>query len=343
MKTKEEMLAELQENIRSGAISVSDLQSITPTQAQSAVAVETPQPKGVSETLSAVDVMFYVAGIVLFSTILSTILQSWNDANPLLHILLSAVVGLILWTVALFLIKRAHQNDILSGLTNALLLTGSLLSIVGGYIITNELLGGYGEINYIPATVTLLALGGLHMWFDTVIKRDLILLMGILLSVGSIPALLFGLLQDVEPAIDIWAMVMIVSAVVLFFTTRLVANIKKDRQEIRHSLDAFAAFLALIAMYIASYGENDIIWLILLIGSVLGIFFLSVALQNRHLLGNASFFMVLTIITIAFKYFSGYGITFSLVVATFGLLASAALASTLNKKYFKSKQLPEVQ
>jgi hypothetical protein len=58
-------------------------------------------------------------------------------------------------------------------------------------------------------------------------------------------------------------------------------------------------------------------------------------MQNKHLLGNASFFMVLTIVTISFKYFSGYGITFSLIVAAIGLLGSAAVASNIHKKYFK--------
>jgi hypothetical protein len=52
-------------------------------------------------------------------------------------------------------------------------------------------------------------------------------------------------------------------------------------------------------------------------------------------LGNASFFLVLTVITIAFKYFSGFGVTTSLILATIGLLGSALAASNINKKYFK--------
>ena len=68
---------------------------------------------------------------------------------------------------------------------------------------------------------------------------------------------------------------------------------------------------------------------------VLVIFYLSVISQNRHLLGNASFFLVLTVITISFKYFSGFGVTTSLIMATIGLLGSAAVASSINKKYFK--------
>jgi hypothetical protein len=47
-----------------------------------------------------------------------------------------------------------------------------------------------------------------------------------------------------------------------------------------------------------------------------------------------SFFMVLTIVIISFQYFSGYGVTFSLIVAAHGLLGSAAVVSN-NKKALK--------
>jgi hypothetical protein len=52
-------------------------------------------------------------------------------------------------------------------------------------------------------------------------------------------------------------------------------------------------------------------------------------------LGNASFFLVLTVITICFRYFNDYGVTTSLILATIGLLGSAAVAAMINKTYFK--------
>jgi len=335
MKTKEEILADLQEGLNSGVLTESDIKPFISTPQQEVVITRVVEPENKPEKLSAVDVMFYIAGIVLFSTIMSIIVQSWDDGNPFVHILLSAFIGMGLWSIAYYLIKSPFQNDIRKGLTNALLLTGSLLVVVGGYITTNEIIGGFDEVNYIPAAFAFAVLGGLHIGFDKLIKRDLILLMGVLLAVSSFPALLFGFLQNADVPMDVWAIILIISSGILVYATRVVAKMNPDRTKIHNSFDSFAAFLALMSMYVASYSDYGVLWIGVLIAAVFGIFYLSIVLQNKHLLGNGSFFMVLTIITISFKYFSGFGITFSLIVATLGLLGSAAIASSINKKYFK--------
>ena len=91
----------------------------------------------------------------------------------------------------------------------------------------------------------------------------------------------------------------------------------------------------LAGMYAASFGDFGLLWYLALVASVIGIFYLSIINQNKKLLGTASFFMVLTVITLSFRYFSGYGATTSLILATIGLLGTAAIASSINKKYFK--------
>jgi hypothetical protein len=134
---------------------------------------------------------------------------------------------------------------------------------------------------------------------------------------------------------DVWVTIFILTSALLAYATRVVAKVNPDREKIHSSFDSFAAFLALLSMYVASYGDYGVLWFGILIAAIFGIFYLSIIMQNKHLLGNASFFMVLTIVTISFKYFSGYGITFSLIVAAIGLLGSAAVASNIHKKYFK--------
>ncbi len=336
MRTKEELLTELQNGIDTGVLTESELKSfLFSKQPEVALANEAGRDNK-PEKLSAVDVMFYIAGIVLFSTIMSIIAQSWNDGTPLIHILLSGVIGVGLWSVAYALIKGQQQNEIRKGLTNALLLTGSLLVVVGGYITTNEVVKGFDAVNYIPSAFTLAVLGSLHLGFDKMIKRDLILLMGVLLTVSSFPVLLFGILQNTGASMSVWTSIMIISCGILVRATRVIAKIYPDRTKIATSFDSLAAFLALMSMYVSSFGEYGILWLSILIAAVFAIFYMSIVLQNKHLLGNGSFFMVLTIITISFKYFSGFGITFSLIIATLGLLASAATASSINKKYFKN-------
>ncbi len=336
MKNKLEILQDVQEGLSIGTISEDDLKTFLHTPPPQLVgASPIVEPTNKPEKLSAVDVMFYIAGIVLYSAIMSIIVQSWNDGNAIVHILLSAVIGIGLWSIAYYLIKSSSQSDIRKGLINALLLTGSLLVVTGGYIITNELIGGYDEVNFIPGAIMLAVLGGIHIGFDSLIKRDLALLMGVLLLVASFPTLLFGFLKDSGVPMDVWSIILIISAGLLAYATRVVATINPDRQKIHSSFDSSAAFLALMAMYASSFGDYGVLWLGVLIAGVFGIFYLSIVLQNKHLLGNASFFLVVTVITISFKYFSGYGVTSSLILATLGLLGSAAIAASINKKYFK--------
>jgi hypothetical protein len=336
MKNKQEIIAEVQEGLTSGVITEDDIKNLIHTPAsQPDITAPKDDSYDKQEKLSAVDVMFYIAGIVLYSAIVSIIVQSWNDGNAFVHILLSAGIGIGLWSIAYYLIKNSLQNDIRKGLINSLLLTGSLSVVTGGYIITNELIAGFDEVNFIPGAIMLAVMGVLHVGFDRLIKRDLTLLMGVLLFVASFPALLFGFLQDADLPMDVWSAVLIVSAGLLAYATRVVAKINPDRQKVHSSFDSLAAFLALASMYVSSFGDYGVFWLAVLIAGVFGIFYLSIIAQNKHLLGNASLFLVLTVITISFKYFSGYGVTTSLIIATVGLLGSAATASSINKKYFK--------
>ena len=337
MNSREEIITQIKEGLNTGLITESDIKSFIHEPALVPVEAVVEEEVRKSERLSAVDIMFYVAGIVLYSALLSIIAQSWDSTGDtiVLHVFLSAGIGMMLWAAAYYLIKDNKQTDVKRGLINALLLTGSLSVVTGGYIISNQLVGGFGEINFVAGAITLAVVGGLHLAFDRLIRRDLTLLMGVLFSVAAFPALLFGLLKDTDAPGDVWSLVLVGSAGLLAYATRVVTQLSRGREGARHAFDAFAAFLALIAMYISSFGDYGSLWLIGLLLGVLGIFYLSVMSQNRHLLGNASFFLVLTVITISFKYFSGFGVTTSLIMATIGLLGSAAVASSINKKYFK--------
>lgn len=352
MRAREEILQEVQAGLESGVITEADLSlfiTATPAPAPAPPALAQVVEEG-DNKLSAVDVMFYVAGFVLFAAILSIIVQSWSDGNPLTHILLSAGVGMLLWSVAYFLITGNSQSDTRKGLVNSLLLTGSLSIIAGGYIITNHVVGGFGEVNFVPAAFMLLVVGLMHVGLDRLIRHDLTLLIGVFLAVASFPALLFGILQDTEVSAEIWAGVFIATTLLLVAAARMVAKISPGRTNLATAFDSLAAFLSLLTMYSWSFGDYGVLWLCLLIGSIFGIFYLSIVAQNKHLLGNGSFFLVLTVITVSFKYFSGYGVTASLVIATLGLLGTAAVAASINRKYFKQPQKqavavpqPEVQ
>jgi hypothetical protein len=169
------------------------------------------------------------------------------------------------------------------------------------------------------------------------VKKDFMLLMGVLLAVATFPVVLFGFLKDASAPRDLWYAIVILSAGLLAYATRVLAKIQPERRELRSIFDSFAVFVTLATMYIASFGDHGLLWLGVLIMGVFTLFYLSIVTQDKRLLGNASFFLVLTVITVSFKYFSGYGATTSLILATLGLLGSAAIASGINKKYFDKK------
>lgn len=330
MTPKEKALEVIKGYIRAGVLTESDIRLLFAEQ------LPKDNKSDHDDKTSAVDVMFYVAGIIFFAAIMSLIGQSWDTGEGMLHIMLSAGTGGILWLVAYALLKRQPLSDIRNGLVNALLVTGALLVVIGGYIIANEIVNGYDEVNFIPAAIAFAVVGAIHIGFDRIIQRKLILAMGILVSVLAFPAFIFGLLKDANAPADVWAIVVLLSAVLLVCAARVVAKIYKNRQGIARSFDSSAAFIALTTMYITSYVGSEGLWLVVLIATVLGVFYACIIFQSKNLLGIASFFLIITVITISFRYFSQYGVSVSLIIATVGLLGSAAVASSINKKYLNS-------
>ena len=230
--------------------------------------------------------------------------------------------------------SKPHKSDIRKGLENLCYL-GSLLLTTGGYIITNEIIGGFNEVNLIPGAITLIILSALHIGFDRLVNRNFVLLMGILLGTAAFPTLLIGMLQVRDISVDVWSIVLIFTSALLAYATRVIVRVSPSRHKINTSFDSLATSMTLSTMYAASFGNYGLLWLGVMIAAIFGAFYLSIISQNKRLLGNGSFFLVLAVITISFKYFSGFGATLSLVMATIGLLGSAAVAAGINKKYFK--------
>lgn len=336
MSPREQLLSDVEAGLSDGIITVAELQQFFVPEATIAEPVATTEPNERTATkLSAVEIMFYIAGFVLFAAIMSVIEQTWSSHNALLHVVLSLGSGLALWSAAYYLIRSPIQNETRKGITNSLLLNGSLSVIVGGYIVTYYLLSGGFSTNALPLSLTLLILGLIHIGYDRLVKRDVILLMGIILSVLAAPFLLFGILQNSNLLPDIWAVIIIGSSALLSYATRVVTSLTTDRNYLRNAFDNLSVFTSLTAMYAGTFSSYGILWTALLIASVIGIFYLSIVSLSKQLLGTASLFLVLIILTISFRYFSGAGITFSLIIAATGLLGTAALASNINKKYFK--------
>lgn len=326
MLGKDKLLGELRSAIDEGLVTRQEIERILGGQKSAA-----RQDKGGSKRVSVVQSLFYVSGIILFAAILSVIAQTW-EGGVLLHLMLTVLLGGTIWAVAFMLDRYGSSSDIRQGLGDALLLTGSLLMITGGYIIINSF-GSYGSVDFFEAAPALLALAFVHTAFYYVLRRDLLYLMAIFLGVASIGSLLFGILRDADASGNAWAFVFIAVLGLLSWTTHTVSQLTKSTVRMQESLDRPVIILVLVTAYIASFGNLAGLWYLALAIGICGVYYLSILKRQKILLGTASTFLVLMTITIAFRYFADFGLTVSLVISAMGILSVAALASQLSKKY----------
>ena len=331
MDSKLKIIAHITESLDKGIITKRDLQNII--DKHSSQADDTPAKKP-SNRLSAVDIMFYIAAIVLFAAIVALIGQSWDNGIGM-RIFLSAGIGVLFWSVATYFIQFTKTNDIRGGITNALLLTGSLSLIAGGFIIANEFVD-FDDFHFYAVATTLTALGLLHIVFGWQIRRDLLVLMGTLLTVAAFPTLVLGLLSEADVPMFINCLVVAISGGLLAYATRVVSWIEASSSGAARAFDSLSAFIALMSLYVASYDSGTgFLWLLVMILGIVGLFYLSITMQDKLMLGNGSLFLVIAVITISFRYFSGYGVATSLFIGALGLIGTAIVATTINRRYIK--------
>lgn len=327
---KTKLLTDISKALQSGVISKSDVLTIL----DGYSAEDNAPAKNSSNRVSAVDIMFYIAGVVLFAAIMALVSQAW-DSDAATRIFLSAGLGTIFWAIAIYLIQSSKTDDIRSGMSNALLLTGSLSLIAGGFIIASEFVS-YIDFHFYATSITLTFLGVLHIAFGRQIKRDLITLMGVLLAVAAFPSFVFGLFADADVPMFAYWLILAISGGVLAYATRVVSWIGASSPQAARAFDSLSAFGVLASLYAASYdSDTGVIWLLALIAGIVGLFYLSIIKQDKLMLGNGSLFLVITIITISARYFSGYGIATSLFISAVGLIGTAVVATTINRRYMK--------
>lgn len=327
---KSQLLEGVSRALASGVITRRELQALLDSHQTSERLPEKPQ----KNRTSAVDVMFYIAGAVLFAAVFALLLQSWDNGN-VTRILLSAGMGTVFWAIATYLAGSPRTGDIQKGFVNALLVAGSLSIITGGFVIASELVD-YNDFHFYATAITLATLGSLHLAFGWQSKRDLITLIGVVLAVAAFPALIFGLLSDASVPTFVYWLILAISAGLLAYASRVVSWTGLSSKNAAHAFDPLSAFGVLGSLYAASFDSSTgIIWMLTLIAGIIGLFYLSIVKQDRLMLGNGSLFLVIAIITISSRYFSGYGIATSLFISAIGLIGTAVMAATINRRYMK--------
>ena len=336
---KQKILDELKQAIDSGIVDARDVQSALTSKtpsievAKASPLVDIPESK---QKMSISSIFYHIAGVLLFGVLSSIIIQTPGTGNFLLHLTLTAVVGVLLWGIASVLARHQSVDSTTSGIESALLVTGSLSVLAGVFVAAFHFAptNGFGNTLVLLAVFFLLA-SVMHFVADILLRRFFLVGVGVLTSVAAIALIAFRLLIEMRASFDIWAVVVIGLAGWLAIVTRLFARSLYVGRLHANSFDGLALWVALIVAYAASYGEYGAIWLIGLLIAVFGLFYASVVQRKRYFLGTAAAFMVLTLVTISFKYFSGFGITVNLSLSVITILGSAYVVSQVNQRYFK--------
>ena len=225
----------------------------------------------------------------------------------------------------------------MKGLINALVLTGCLAVISGGMFAMSRLLGSSDDssVAYVYATALAL-LGGINLAFDRLFRHPIPVVLGMYLLISAFPAVLFGLLSNSSTTVDVWAIIFMGVGGLTAYGGRIVSKTAPGRSYLQGAFLPVASLLFLGSAYVASLtSDAAVIWQLALPLFIYGAFFYSVKRRSQNFLFTGSLFLALDLITLSFKYFSGIGVSFCLVLSAVALLGTAFLAIDINKRYIK--------
>lgn len=329
---KDALLRQVRDALADGTITRDDLLTVAESKA--------PVPAhehaySVSKVLNTADVLFFLAGIILYGALAVAATeagdQSWISSMVLL------IPGLLLWAATYGLARRVAQSEVVKGFINALLLTGSLAVVSGGLLAVYRITSNTttdATVAYASAAA-LVVLGGLHLLFDRSYRHPLLVVFGFYLLVAAFPVAMAGALAGAYDASgDIWTLVSMGTGVLLGYGGIVAARTTPGRSYLRGAFTPVGGVIVLGSAYLAAM-TSDIawIWQVILPLLIYSAFYYSIKRRSHHFLVTGSIFLALYLISMAFRYFSGIGASFCLVLSGVGLLVTAFLAITINKRY----------
>lgn len=342
MDTKDSLLQTIRIGLANGTIQTSDLTALV-AQTEQPVAgygsiAATQAVKAPDLKLGIVDVLFYLAGLVLFAALM--VMTNQVNGGAALKSALLIGAGLTFW-IAAYAIGRTKRSENIAGITNATLLVGSLSLISGARTVLADLLIGV-NIGY-AATIALIILGAFHLLFDTLFRHMLLVVVGMLLLVAAFPTALSAILHNMDLPLDVWALIGVGTGLLLAFAGYITSRTAEGRQQLLDSFLSIAGFIVLGSTYALTLETSrGLLWTILFPFIVYGAFFLSIKRRSKIFLITGSLYLVVFVISVAFKYFSGFGAAFCLVLSALGLLATAFMANAINKRYIKKNDMSSV-
>ena len=340
MTPREELLQTIEQALSQQVISPQDLQAFIPHAAAEPreVAPETPvdAPTETKKNLSVIDMLFYLAGIILFAALMTIVAQIGED-GLVSRLMVSVGMGLVCWTAAFALSQQPNQNDTRAGLINSLLLTGSLSVVAGSFILTTDFTdNSTGQSVSIIYAITLLILGVVHVLFDRLLRSTILIVFGLAFFVLAFPTAIETILATHNPPVDVWGVVGIITGLLFAYGGSIISRSAEGRARLKGSFESLGGFVVLSSIYGTQFGSSaGVLWELLLPLTIYAAFFISITRRSKQFLVTGSLFLVIFLITVSFKYFSGLGAAFSLILSALSILATAFVAANINKKYFK--------
>lgn len=351
MDAKTVLLNSIRQGLTEGVIAPDDIRALLPAASHDpvvqstlpgAVSAASPAPPEAtafeaSKKLSLVDVLFYLAGGVLYAALMVMALQPGGSGSMFMPSVVMLIGGLALWMLVFVLGRQPQQSENQVGFSNAMLLTGCLAMISGGTMLASQLTTDTpSQAGYVLG-VAYFVLGGLHLFFDSLLRRTVLIVLGMFLFVVAFPSIIAALLANQDTVFDVWVFVGIVSGVLLAAAGRVASRTAPGREHLYSSFLSVAGFVVLGSVYSATLGsEAAVVWSIVLPLLIYVAFYISIKQHSKNFLINGSLFLVLFIITVAFKYFSGLGAAFSLLISATALLGTAFMAASINRRYIKA-------
>ncbi len=347
MISKEILLEMVRDGLDSGAITKADLaEFVGPTETSGTASVTPVKPmvlktkqrhaqEHANNALTVIDTLFYLAGIIIFASLGAAVAEVGTDVGTSSAILL--VPGLIFWAGAYKFGKRSELSETTKGLVNALVLSGCLSVISGVMLAASQLVGSSADASAAYVFAAALALlGGVHLTYDKFFRHAIPVVLGMYLIIAAFPTVLFGLLANANPPIDVWTVIFMGVGTLTAYGGIIASKTAPGRGYLKGAFLPVAGVLVLGSAYTASLASQAaVVWQVILPLLIYGAFFYSVKRRSQNFLFTGAMFLALDLITMSFKYFSGLGVSFCLILSAAALLGTAFLAIDINKRYIK--------
>lgn len=349
MTNKKETIKQLKSLLASGDISKDEVRRLieADTERESSSAQIEKDSSVPKRRVAATDIMFIIGGVILFAAFQVMIAQTLENMSAkmttessLFGAILALMVAVALWATTLIGGKReAANSSVAKGFRLSFVVAGSLLFVAAaayGAVTFTLYRGVYGSAitsdAYYMFGLCMLLVAVVHGLFSLLTKRPIVAGAGVLGFVVGVTSLLLGAVDGIKAPGDVYALIFIAAGVLLCGATRAVHRATPKLLG-ADTFDVLGQIVALTAMTVGLSGERDMLWRLVLIASTLGLFYLSISKRSQSTLAIAAFFLTLTIISTAFKYFSGMGTASVLLVSAVAVLGVATAAVVIRQKY----------